>query len=193
MGKLFDAFFRGSSDAIVIADADSGVVQEVNEKACDLFGYSDEELRGKHVTELHPLEELEKISQRFHEMVNSPHKEETETLIIRRDGKKIPVLITSANTFSLGDKRFGVGFFKDLRPEKNLERIAWEQSHIVRSPVATILGCLYVMDIHPDDPDIHKQMLEGIRESAQKLDEIIRDTVKITEWEKEIDVRNALG
>ncbi|HEX9615159.1 MAG TPA: PAS domain S-box protein, partial [Bacteroidota bacterium] len=43
-----------AGDAIVAADALTGIILEVNQKACELFDYTREELIGRHQRELHP-------------------------------------------------------------------------------------------------------------------------------------------
>ncbi len=63
---------------------------------------------------------------------------------------------------------------------EKLKEIAWIQSHKVRGPVATILGLTQIFEYtDPSDPG-NQKIIEGIKEEAIKLDEIIKEVVKKT-------------
>lgn len=61
----YAALFDGAEDAILIADASSGNLVDVNDKACKLFGYTKSELVGIHQTKLHPPEAHNQTSKNF--------------------------------------------------------------------------------------------------------------------------------
>lgn len=67
-----------------------------------------------------------------------------------------------------------------LQNEK-LKSIAWKQSHIVRSPLARILGIINMMDTLNEDPEKLTFWLEQIKNSAIEMDEIVTMTVKETQ------------
>lgn len=58
---------------------------------------------------------------------------------------------------------------------KRLSEIAWIQSHIVRAPVARIMGIVDVLTDCEVDPFETKQLLNHLLRSAEDLDKIIRD------------------
>ena len=61
-----------------------------------------------------------------------------------------------------------------------LREIAWDQSHIVRAPVARILGLLNEMT--EEQPASQENcFVKQLRDSAEELDSIIRDIVAKTE------------
>lgn len=64
---------------------------------------------------------------------------------------------------------------------KALKDISWTQSHIVRAPLANLMGLVSLMksDIKTEVPD--KVLVEYISDSAEKLDTIIRDIVNKTQ------------
>lgn len=58
---------------------------------------------------------------------------------------------------------------------QQLKDIAWIQSHKVRAQVASILGLVQLFNIdQPDDP-INKEVLQGVSEASNTLDEVIRE------------------
>jgi PAS domain-containing protein len=60
---------------------------------------------------------------------------------------------------------------------EKLKEIAWIQSHLVRGPLATIMGLASIIDdTHVTDPDTSKA-LEGIKAASNSLDDIVKDIV----------------
>ena len=57
---------------------------------------------------------------------------------------------------------------------KQLQEIAWIQSHIVRAPLARIMGLINLLKIEEEIPVDMKQLLEYILSSAKEFDEIIK-------------------
>jgi PAS domain S-box-containing protein len=57
---------------------------------------------------------------------------------------------------------------------KQLQEIAWIQSHIVRAPLARIMGLINLLKIEEEIPEDLKQLLEFILSSAKEFDEIIK-------------------
>ncbi|MEM1407208.1 MAG: type IV pili methyl-accepting chemotaxis transducer N-terminal domain-containing protein [Bacteroidota bacterium] len=71
--------------------------------------------------------------------------------------------------------------------EKKLNKIAWEQSHLVRSPVASLSGLTY-MFMHESDnltEDDKRQIMHFIEIETGRLNEIVSETVRLTNIENE--------
>lgn len=67
---------------------------------------------------------------------------------------------------------------------QKLKDIAWIQSHKVRAPVASIMGMIQLFNKeNPEDP-INEQVLEGISEAAETLDQVIKEINAKTETMK---------
>lgn len=67
---------------------------------------------------------------------------------------------------------------------RNLRNIAWTQSHIVRAPLARLIGLIKLIENKPADsidPSELSKILTFIVTSAYELDKIIKDIVKKTE------------
>jgi signal transduction histidine kinase len=63
---------------------------------------------------------------------------------------------------------------------KKLRKIAWLQSHKMRSPIATIMGmATLINDEDPNDP-INKEVLKNIKAESKKLDDIILEVENLT-------------
>lgn len=66
-----------------------------------------------------------------------------------------------------------------------LREIAWTQSHIVRAPLARIMGLVDLLINYQGDEMNSKEILKNISASADELDVIIRDIVNNTEQIKD--------
>jgi PAS domain S-box-containing protein len=67
----FEALAECTSDAVFITDFDSARFVEVNERACELFGYTREELCTKSGRVLHPAEDTDIVSEISRELVEN--------------------------------------------------------------------------------------------------------------------------
>ena len=70
---------------------------------------------------------------------------------------------------------------KIQRQNKVLKEIAWEQSHVVRAPLARIKGLLYLLEEEIFEEMSKEEILFHMKDSANELDSIIRNIVAKTE------------
>jgi signal transduction histidine kinase len=61
-----------------------------------------------------------------------------------------------------------------------LKDISWTQSHVVRAPLANLLGFIYLLEENIETGLSDQELIEHIAASARRLDEIIRDIVSKT-------------
>ncbi len=175
--SLFESLMNASIDAIFIAEVESGEIIFANKSACDLLGYTSAEMDGIHQTKLHPVEDCEEISRKFKEFVSDSSYKEIEARILHKDGHIIPVKITSANLFQDDGLLYAAAFFRDIRIHKNMEQISYLQSHVVRRPLANILGfCSLIKDGVFSDDEI-TGAVENILKEAEELDNVVREIV----------------
>lgn len=66
---------------------------------------------------------------------------------------------------------------------KRLKEIAWTQSHLVRAPLAKVMGLVDLLLNYKDDLDNTEEVLENILNSANELDAIIRQIASQSEKE----------
>ncbi len=64
---------------------------------------------------------------------------------------------------------------------KRLKEIAWTQSHVVRAPLAKVMGLVDLLRNHRDNLDDVDEILENILSSSEELDAIIRKIATKTE------------
>lgn len=112
----YEKLLETAPDAILVVDAETGRVLEVNTAAEELFGRPREELRGLHQTELHPPDEHEYYERVFEEHAGSSGviRNHRELEVIHADGQRIPIEISVAS-LDLRDRRLMQAIFRDLR------------------------------------------------------------------------------
>ncbi|WP_049971395.1 PAS domain S-box protein [Haladaptatus cibarius] len=109
-------------DAIFVADAKTGVIQETNQAAAELLERPVDEIEGMHQTELHPSEEAERYEQLFqgHQKRGGLFRENQELTVMTANGNRIPVTINSKTT-ELRGRPVIQGIFRDISERKHRE------------------------------------------------------------------------
>lgn len=136
----YAALFDGAEDAILIADSTSGNLVDVNDKACQLFGYSKIEMIGLHQTKLHPPQALEYVQSKFKEFVNNKQFHYVETDIITKKGLIKPVRISGGPPFRVGKYLFNAAFFHDM----TVERAAIDKAMTIQEMLSKAEGIAHV-------------------------------------------------
>jgi len=115
--KLFD----GSPDAIFLAEIETGIIIETNNKALDLLGKSREEIVGAHFTSLHPAAKKDIARNTF-----NLHTEKNNSdlpiygTIINSKHEEIPVEVR-ASSYTINGKHILQGVFRDIRERIEIE------------------------------------------------------------------------
>lgn len=148
--RKYKGLLRGAPDAIVVTDAETGRVVEVNEAAASLLGASAAEIVGRHQSELHPPEKNERYQSLF-ERHKRRAKGGTETLSRLQDGSQIQVVTDSgeripveinATFVELGGRKLFVGIFRDVRRRREAER----RRQILEQAVVQTKDAVFITD-----------------------------------------------
>ena len=117
--RRYKKLFENSNTAFFIHDL-SGRVVDVNQKACDLLGYSKDELLKKNVKNFPPKKDS-KVTEKAFKDVSDKRYVYLETVFVRKDKTLRPVSLNA----SLFDQTNGfvLGAVKDLSEQKRLETL----------------------------------------------------------------------
>jgi PAS domain S-box-containing protein len=197
--RLLESVITNATDAILITEAEpfdlpGPKILYVNEAFTKITGYSREEVIGKTPRILQGAktdkEELHKLKQALKTWESCT----IEVINYKKNGEEFWANISVA---PVADNK---GFFthwiaiqRDVTDRRNyllaieeqnkkLKEIAWIQSHVVRAPLARIMGLANMLiEQVPVEEISNEELVESISESADELDKIIRDIVFKTE------------
>ncbi|HPR63151.1 MAG TPA: PAS domain S-box protein [Thermoanaerobaculia bacterium] len=151
-----------ASDAIYIVSDDARILQ-VNQAACNMTGYSKEELIGKLYTELIPERDLKRLP------LQIPSLREKRAVLLertfkRKDGTEFPVEISAVR---LPDGTLqGIG--RDITDRKRAESIIRDSDHRLRTQNRVLLDLTKSAELsHGDLPAFIRQVT---RKAAETLD-----------------------
>ncbi|MFZ2103179.1 MAG: PAS domain-containing sensor histidine kinase [Oricola sp.] len=194
------AILDACSDAILLADAQTGIIVDVNARAGDLFNCKADDLLGLHQTELHPPAARERYSRTFREHLEKGRLLVPEAEIQTACGRVVPVEISARPTV-IGGTPTLVGYFRDITRRIEREtalseaRIAADAanrsksqflanvSHELRTPLNAILGFSEVFRDQLLGPLGHPKYVEyagDLMSAGSQLLEIINDILDMT-------------
>ncbi len=117
----FRLAFENAMDAIIWADAETGIILDCNRSAEWLFETNHNEMIGQHFTELHPADEEESIRRVFIEKARGS-MEPVEVQIVTKTGSIKIVTINTAVT-RMEDRTVVQGVFRDISQQKETEAV----------------------------------------------------------------------
>ena len=159
---------------------------DVNQAAIENYGYSNEEFLNMTIQDIRPPEDLSRLQQVLNS--KSPFHETVQRGIfkhIKKNGDLIQVDIQS-NLIQYKGKPAKVIIANDMTEryayvnaieEQNtkFKEIAFLQSHVVRAPLARIMGIASMLGNGETFADEREKLLEFMLIAANELDEVIKD------------------
>jgi len=110
-----------ASDAIIVVDAETGLIIDANRKAGELVGLSREKLVGTHQLDLHPAAERERCRGIFEEAIRKGALLVESGCLSHRDGRTLPVEI-SLSMIEVGGRRVLMSILRDISEHLEAER-----------------------------------------------------------------------
>ena len=107
-----------AADSIVVID-EKGIIQSANRATSGIFGYSPDELIGRHASILMPPDRASRVDLYLSSFSGSKVVEEMEAQ--RKDGSLVPLNVAVAEWRAGDGKRFFTGIFRDLSERKRNE------------------------------------------------------------------------
>ncbi|WP_114749519.1 PAS domain S-box protein [Pleomorphovibrio marinus] len=190
--QRYSELFQLSPQPMWVYDRDSFAFLDVNQAAIDHYGYTHDEFMAMTILDIRPdhlvdevkslVEERRKVSGGFFRGLFK-HKKKNGTVIdvevrsnsINYKGAKANVILANDITERL--KHVNIIEEQNLR----LREIAWTQSHVVRAPLSRLMGLVSLVQSNIINEQERTQLLQYIEQSAEEMDEIIREIVKKTE------------
>ncbi len=122
--KKYRTLFEASPAAIFITDLREGIIKYVNQSACLLFGYTQEELLGLKIEHLHPKEYVDLVRKKFN-LVSEGKKLSDIFPCKKKSGEVMFVSITGTKVM-INNELFNVAFFlnvtEKIKKDKEIEK-----------------------------------------------------------------------
>lgn len=189
--KQYSEMFHLSPQPMWVFDKDTLEFLDVNNAATKHYGYSTDEFLSMTLNDL----SVKDSEQKVHGIVTpgiDKLKLYPQGIFIhkKKNSDFIQVAIESNNIHFKGKSAI-INLANDITERLNyinaietqnqkLREIAWIQSHLVRAPVARILGLVNIINDLKDNVDEKEKMLQFLLLSARELDDVIKDITEIT-------------
>jgi PAS domain S-box-containing protein len=192
-----------ASDAIFIADAETGIFTDANRKAQELVGKTLEELRNMHFTRIHPAE-FHELYRRYFSQTADEGSGSHSMVVADQGGRHIPVIASTA-AIDLGGRRYIMEIFHDISEiqmaqdalqlaNKKLNLLAEITRHDIRNKLTVLGGYLELVREHPREPD-YTMYIRKIQDLVGTISENIEFTrlyqnlgVAAPDWQNVHDV-----
>jgi PAS domain S-box-containing protein len=190
--KRYSDLFQLSPQPMWVYDLNTLAFLDVNQATITHYGYSFEEFMKMTVLDIRPKEDIGKFKEAIQ---NSARKNSFGSdgyfRHLKKDGTVIQVDIQSKMINFKGDKAVIIlandvtERLKHLeaieKQNRQLREIAYTQSHIVRAPLARIMGLVNIVLSGNVTEKEKSEMLHFLQEAANEMDTVIRDIVSKTD------------
>ncbi len=124
------------------------VITDVNDKFCEMLGYSKNELIGQNSLVVYPsVEEFEKVGQEKYKQIQATGTGTVETVLKQKNGKHINVLLSST-PIDANDLTAGVTFTAlDITENKQAEKRLYDSHQRFLTVLDSIDATIYVADM----------------------------------------------
>jgi len=176
----------------IIFDAENLQILQINEAAVDQYCYSEEEFLNTNLSEIFHPDCLSDFRSWIAMEQSESKKNNHITKTVRKDGQLVHAEIRSSDiSFEGKPAKLIIAtdisqqiFDTEILNQKNekLKQIAYLQSHVIRVPLANIMGLseLILQDVKTSQ---EKELLHHLSSSITELDSVIRNIVNYTDDE----------
>ncbi|SDF41782.1 PAS domain S-box-containing protein [Dyadobacter soli] len=196
--KLLVSVITNTNDAVLIAESDPGDISGlkilyVNAAFTRITGHSPEEVVGKSPALLRGFSPARNDFDRLQDAIFNVEALKGATLRYVRDGEEFFInlsLLPVADAGGVHTHWIAIGhdvtdrlrYISEIEERNHkLQEIAWMQSHVIRAPLARLMGLIDLIRNYQHSDTEKNELLDHVLTSAYALDEIIRDISSKTE------------
>ncbi len=185
-----ETILRSIPAGIMIINADTHSIMEVNPQARALLGLSSEEVVGSKCHNYFTSCEKDNCPAKDTEALTY-HK---ETYLITKDGEQIPILKTAVQTI-VGEQKCLIASFVDIREQKKAEALRTEHDklkasieiagticHEMNQPLMVVSGFSELMMSAAGDEDRIRDYLGKVKEQVARMGDITRKLQSISKY-----------
>lgn len=191
--KRYSEFFQLNPLPIWVYDLETLEFMDINNAAIVHYGYSREEFLSMTIREIRPLDQvqfMEEYVRKSREGIPFPpkgiftHKKKNGELIkIEATNNKLIFNGKESVLVLVNDITDRLKYVETIETQNRIfKEISWIQSHVVRAPLARLMGLVSLLESEAieSNPELN-ELLVHIKNSSIELDDIIRDISKKSE------------
>jgi PAS domain S-box-containing protein len=186
--KRYSDLFHLSPQPMWVFDLETLRFLDVNQAAVDLYGYSQEEFLTMDASQIRPKDEIPRLYSQLEilrkdptQIINARYQHVLKNgtpIMVEVWWKYVEVKQKPAIMVVVNDITQQQEYIEAIEGQnKRLQEIAWMQSHIMRAPVARILGLVQLLQQFDHTPEQITELLQHIFDSSEELDKVIREIV----------------
>ncbi len=172
---------------------EDGTILRANREAEKITGFSRDEMIGKSIWALHPLEEREWLHQLSHKTNGQGYISCEDLHLVAKDGRAVPVSVYYG-IIEHQDEKAIQGIYMDVSDRKNLEsqliqsekmaaigQLAAGIAHEIRNPLGIIMNALYDLGeiLTVDNPEVRED-LQIAKDEIIRAQEIITNLLEFS-------------
>ncbi len=183
--------FESAKDGILILDAETGTVVDVNPFLIELLGFSHEDFLDKKIWELGFLKDIVANRDNFAELQRKEYLRYEDMPLETRDGRRIEVEFVS-NVYLVDHRKVIHCSIRDITGRKRtkeelqkrndeLTRFTYAVSHDLKSPLVTIKAFLGYLekDTHDQDTEAVKKDLGFIHGAVERMSRLLNELLDL--------------
>ncbi len=195
---LLAAIVSSSQDAI-ISKTLQGIITSWNPAAERLFGYSEKEVLGKHISLIIPEDRIHEEDFIIQQISKGLRLEHFETMRVTSDGRQIPISLTLSPIFNerheiIGASKIVRDISENIKAKQEKEQLYEEikmlnkkkdefialATHELKTPITSLRGFLEVLQKNVSPEGINFSLLERCSRQVNKLIMLLNDLLDVS-------------
>lgn len=186
--EKYKLLFEASPMPVIIFQPETETILDVNNAAVEYYGYSPDDFSHMSLLQIEQDEDYQNLEEKLkipkregmnHSSGIHRHKKKDGNYIyVYTQGSKINYKGESAHLLMANDITRQLEYIAAIEQQnKKLNEIAWMQSHVVRAPLASLMGLAHLLsdETNTETEGSKAEIAQKLLKSANELDKVIKE------------------